>query len=240
MERKHASPRKPRGRGWRRLFGFLLAMLGGGLAGGFIAFASHVDGLEAPRAIPDADGIVVWTGPGGGRLEQAGSLLEAGQGERLLVSGVNRQLSVDRVARLAGVSADKAECCVDIDYAAQDTRGNARETAAWADALGYDHILLVTSAYHMPRARIEIGHEKGRLRITPVAVRSYASADWWRDWPRFKRLSGEYGKFLLSLGQGRDDAQDAHEPVLPEAVIATPDPESDSAPNTGTDRDAPG
>ncbi|MGJ8560989.1 MAG: YdcF family protein [Litorimonas sp.] len=210
------------GRGWRRLFGFLTSLLFGGLAGGFIAFASYVDRLETPTDLPKADGIVVWTGPGGGRLEMAGALMEDGLGERLLISGVNTSLTEDRVSSLAGLSEATAACCLDVDYAALDTRGNARETAAWAEALGYDHIILVTSSYHMPRAQVEIGYEMAGLRITAVPVRNEARNRWWRDGGRFRRVAGEYGKYLLVMARGRPKGDNMREPVLPEDELATP------------------
>lgn len=195
--------RKGNGHGPRRLFVFLSALVLGGLSGGFFAFAHYVDGLSVPEQMPDADGVVVWTGPGGGRLEEAGRLIEAGHGERLLVSGVNRSLTLESVARLTLVSETTANCCLDLDYAALDTRGNARETAAWAQALGFDHVILVTSSYHMPRAIVELRHEMAGLRITPVAVQASNQVDWWTDTDRFRRLAGEYGKYLLSLARGR-------------------------------------
>lgn len=210
------------GGGRHKLFGFLASLLFGGLAGGFIAFASYVDNLETPTALPKADGIVVWTGPGGGRLEMAGGLMEDGLGERLLISGVNTSLTEDRVSSLAGLSDQTAACCMDVDYAALDTRGNARETAAWADALGYDHIILVTSSFHMPRARNEIGYEMPGLRITPVPVRNEARNHWWNNRARFRRVVGEYGKYLLVMARGRPKGEDMREPTLPEDVIATP------------------
>ncbi|WP_298913378.1 YdcF family protein [uncultured Algimonas sp.] len=213
---------RKRASGRRRLFGFLLLLLIGAFVGGFIAFASHVDGLDAPADPLEADGIVVWTGPGGGRLEKAGDLLERGLGERLLVSGVNTSLSEDDVADLVGLSARKAGCCMDVDYAALDTRGNARETADWAEALGYRHVILVTSSYHMPRAQVEIGSEMAALRITPVPVRSEAHTPWWKDRDRFERVLGEYGKYLLALARGRSESEAAREPVLPEEGLATP------------------
>jgi uncharacterized SAM-binding protein YcdF (DUF218 family) len=211
------------GRGRKRLFGFLVSLLLGGLGGGFIAFASYVDNLETPTDLPKADGIVVWTGLGGGRLEMGGALMEQGLGERLLISGVNTSLTEEHVSNLAGVSEDTAVCCVDVDYAALDTRGNARETAAWADALGYDHIILVTSSYHMPRARIEIGYEMAELRITVVPVRNEARNRWWSDGGRLRRVAGEYGKYLLVMARGRPKGDDMREPILPEDELATPD-----------------
>ncbi|GHA98403.1 hypothetical protein GCM10009069_21600 [Algimonas arctica] len=210
------------GRGKRRLFGFLTALLLGGLAGGFIAFASYVDNLDTPIDLPKADGIVVWTGLGGGRLEKAGALMEQGLGERLLISGVNTSLTEAVVSRLAGLSDDTAVCCMDVDYAALDTRGNARETAAWAEALGYDHIILVTSSYHMPRAQVEIGYEMAGLRITAVPVRNESRNQWWSDGGRFRRLAGEYGKYLLVMARGRPKGANMREPVLSEDELTTP------------------
>jgi len=212
----------PRKRGGGKLLRFLTALILGGLVGGFIAFAFYVDSLDMPDDLPKADGIVVWTGPGGGRLEMAGALMEDGRGERLLVSGVNTSLTEARVSSLAGLSQDNAACCLDVDYAALDTRGNARETAAWAKALGYDHIILVTSSYHMPRARVEIGYEMAGLRITPVPVRNEARNHWWRDAGRFRRVVGEYGKYLLVMARGRPEDDKDREPVLPEDELATP------------------
>jgi len=222
MTRRKPKKEKPKTRGGRKLVNFLAALLFGGLAGGFIAFARYVDNLETPADLPEADGIVVWTGPGGGRLEMAGALMDKDLGERLLISGVNTSLTEDRVSELAGLSADKAACCLDVDYAALDTRGNARETAAWADALGYDHIILVTSSYHMPRARIEIGYEMAGLRITPVPVRNEARNKWWSNAGRFRRVGSEYGKYLLVMARGRPKGDNMREPVLPEEPLITP------------------
>jgi uncharacterized SAM-binding protein YcdF (DUF218 family) len=211
------------GGGRRRLLGFIVLLLGGSLALGFVSFANHVDAQRTPSSPPDADGIVVWTGPGGGRLETAARLLDEGLGERLLVSGVNPSLSDEALVELLGLSQEKSECCLDVDYAALDTRGNARETAQWAAALGYEHVLLVTSAYHMPRAGIEIGQEMGALQVTPIPVRADDNARWWRDKERFQRLFGEYGKYLLVAARGRGDGEAEREPVLPEEGLVEPE-----------------
>jgi len=73
---------------------------------------------------------------------------------------------------------------------------NARETAAWAEALGYEHILLVTSSYHMPRAQNEINAAKGRIRITPYPVSRSEDNHWYSDKARMKRLLNEYAKLF--------------------------------------------
>lgn len=218
IARNSKNPRRKKRGGVRRLFNFLILLILGGVCFGFVMFAQHVDRLGVPSTIPKADGIVVWTGGGGGRLEMAGRLLSDDRGERLLISGVNDQVDRDDISALTGLTQDVVDCCVDLDYAALDTRGNARETAVWAQALGYEHILLVTSAYHMPRARVEIGREVGRIRITPIAVVHPSQGEWWRDKYRLKRLINEYGKYLFAIAQGRNRASTMSDLVLPNDV----------------------
>ena len=155
---------------------------------------------------------MVWTGKGGGRLEAGAALLEMKRGERLLISGVNERNGPAEISDISGLPEALANCCLDLDYAAKDTSGNARETASWAKALGYDHIILVTSAYHMPRAQVEISATVGRMRITPFPVESADSRNWYKSATRTKRLFQEYLKLLLSYAQGRNTNIDP--PVL--------------------------
>jgi hypothetical protein len=58
-----------------------------------------------------------------------------------------------------------------------------------------------------------------------VPVRSESDARWWNDGARFRRLSAEYGKFLLAMARGRADDGQAREPVLPEPELTSPQPE---------------
>ena len=173
--------------------------------GGFLSFAQHVDRTGPPTDIPIADGIVVWTGKGGGRLQAGVDLLTAKKGERLLISGVHESNAPPQIKDVTGLSDALAECCLDLDYIAKDTIGNARETASWAEALGYQHIILVTSSYHMPRAKVEIASAAGRIRITPYPVERADSRKWYKSGPRTKRLLQEYGKLLVSLARGRSE-----------------------------------
>ena len=204
--------------GWLKFMSFLVILFLAFLAGGFITFAQHVDKLVPPQDLPKADGIVVWTGKGGGRLETGGELLQMGSGERLLISGVNEKIDLTAIQSLMDIDPTLAECCIDLDYAATNTLGNARETAAWANALGYEHIILVTSAYHMPRAQVEIsavkiGDAAARMRITPYAVRRSDESHWHSNSARFRRVAQEYGKLLLSYMRGRQSQ--TQPPVLP-------------------------
>ena len=202
-------------RGWARFLTFLVIGILAILIGGFFAFAQHVDRIRPPDGMPNADGIVVWTGKGGGRLEAGGKLLQTEKGERLLISGVHKDNDSEQIAKIAGLSETLAACCLDLDYAAKNTVGNARETASWALALDYDHIILVTSAYHMPRAKVEIASAAGRIRIIPYPVERADNRKWYRSFDRFKRLLQEYSKLLLSYAHGRSSKSEAPELQAP-------------------------
>ena len=134
---------------------------------GFIVFTFHISRAEPPDPVPKADGIVVLTGTGGGRLEAGAELLKQGLGERLLISGVNKSISAEKIRSLLAFSDEDFSCCVTLDYEAENTFQNGKETANWARALGYESILLVTSSYHMPRAKVEISTAMGGIRIIP-------------------------------------------------------------------------
>jgi len=201
-------------RGWAKFCLFALIGTVSLLLGGFFSFAQHVDKLRPMKDMKPADGIVVWTGKGGGRLEAGAALLSDKMGERLLISGVNERNDIDAIRELAGLSAEQATCCLDLDYEAHDTIGNARETTNWANVLGYDHIILVTSAYHMPRAKAEIASASGRMRITPYPVQRADARPWYKSWNRTKRLTQEYFKLLVTYAGGRNEEINSPELVI--------------------------
>lgn len=192
------------------------------LFGGFLKFVSMITDPVLPSPVPQADGIVVWTGRGGGRLAAATKLLEQGKGERLLISGVNSQNSRENIIELLGISADLDNCCVDLDYAAENTIGNARETAIWSKASGFEHIILVTSAYHMPRAKVEIRSAVGPIRVTPYPVISGETGKWWNDRKQFDRYTQEYGKLIGSLIREPRQSEIKHSPVIEDGGALIP------------------
>jgi len=183
----------------RFLFGFA-AML---LLCGFIAFVLHVSRAAPPDIIAKADGIVVLTGKGGGRLSAGGDLLKQKYAERLFVSGVNPATTSTQVQELLGLSDEQYQCCVDLDFKAENTIGNGIETANWARALGYENIILVTSAYHMPRAKLELSGAMSELNIIAYPVKSDkdVNAPWWGGQPLWNRYFREYGKLLVSYAR---------------------------------------
>lgn len=165
---------------------------------GFIFFIKKINNFNTPNPLPKADGIVVWTGKGGGRLEAGAHLLLKRKGERLLISGVNSEISLDEIKEIIAIPEKLSDCCLDLDYEAKNTIGNAYETTAWAKALGFKHVILVTSAYHMPRAEIEMGAATSQIKVTPFPVLNQTEGKWYLDSNRLKRLLQEYTKLLIS------------------------------------------
>ena len=170
---------------------------------GFFIFVAELD-RRPPADMPVADGIVALTG-GEGRLNEAMKLLEDGKGARLLITGVHPEVKRSAVKAAVGGSSAKFDCCVDIGRQAENTIGNASETAEWVRAHNYRSIILVTSTYHMPRATLELRRAMPGVSITPFpVVQGTLHLDGWWDFPgTTKLLASEYSKYLLTLAHAR-------------------------------------
>jgi uncharacterized SAM-binding protein YcdF (DUF218 family) len=170
---------------------------------GLLAFGARV-ARSTPAPVPEAaDGIVALTGPSSTRIDAAMKLLEDGKGGRLLVSGVNRKVSRADMRSVSRAPGRLYDCCVDLGFSAADTRGNARETAAWARAYGFRRLIVVTADYHMPRAILELrgALPEGRFQPYPVATNEIDAHAWWRTGEGFRRMTYEYCKYLVILAR---------------------------------------
>jgi uncharacterized SAM-binding protein YcdF (DUF218 family) len=174
-------------------WGFVAACCVGFL--GFIAFVYSIDRFEQPPETK-ADGIVAMTG-GAQRIGDAIDLLAKGYAKRLLISGVNERTSRDQISRLNPGQRQLFDCCVDLDYRARNTIGNAIETRHWAEQNGFDTIIVVTSNYHMPRTLVELDHALPNLQKIPYPVAATIDPhDWWRNPSTARVIASEYVKFL--------------------------------------------
>ena len=188
---------------------------------GLFAFADRVRGYTPAPEPERADAIVALTGPSAERVNAAVRLLEQDKGERVLISGVNREVRRQELRALTPGSNKLFNCCVDLGFEAEDTIGNAQEIAAWADAKGYDSLIVVTSDYHMPRALTEIRAAAPGVRLTPYAVEtpSLDNSRWWRAAVTARRMTLEYVKYLAALGRamigGERPAADAAPSYVP-------------------------
>jgi uncharacterized SAM-binding protein YcdF (DUF218 family) len=173
------------------------------LAGGFLWFAFSAVRGEAPLD-RTADGIVALTG-GASRIADAVELLASGRGRRLLITGVGPSTNTAELMRLAPDPERWFGCCIDLDYTAANTVGNAVETRRWARERGFRSLLVVTSGYHMPRAILEIRHRLPDVTLIPFPVVSeqVRAEPWWRRPGTAKVLVMEYLKFLVAAARIR-------------------------------------
>lgn len=105
------------------------------------------------------------------RAEHGVALTRQGAATVLLLAGGNGEAEAMRYLALeAGV----AESAILLERSSRNTFENAREVARIAREHGWDHMMLVTDPWHMPRARMLF--ELAGLRVAP------ASCDWAGSW----------------------------------------------------------
>jgi uncharacterized SAM-binding protein YcdF (DUF218 family) len=154
---------------------------------GFVLFTFTL-GKPAPADAAASDAAVVVTG-GPGRIEHAIDVLKQHEAKRLLVAGVDPTVTKPDLARRIAGSRQWLSCCVDLGSESVDTRSNAEEAARWLARHNYKSVRLITSDWHMRRARYEFEKVlRGKYQLTTDAVRTE---------PSFITLFGEYNKYLL-------------------------------------------
>lgn len=163
-----------------RLIG-LVAVLWG------LGFAAFMLFLARPSNVARTDAIVVPTG-GVGRIGRGLTLIEEKRAQRMLVTGVAPGVGKRDLAEAFG-HAPALACCVDLGLQAVDTRSNAEETAAWVREHGYHSVRLVTSDWHMARARMELD---AALDDNVTIVRDGVPTE-----PRLGQSVNEYNKLIL-------------------------------------------
>lgn len=189
--------RRPRRRLLRALVLALMLALAA-LAAGFGWFLWRVPTAEV-KLDRNADGIVVLTG-GASRIADAIDLLAAGRGSRLLISGVHRATTSGEIAHLLPEYQDLFACCVDLDYFAVNTVGNAVETRNWVRQHGFRSLIVVTSSYHMPRTMAELARQMPDVDLIPFPVISdrMRADPWWASGPTARLLFYEYLKYIVA------------------------------------------
>jgi uncharacterized SAM-binding protein YcdF (DUF218 family) len=151
------------------------------------------------RAAP-TDAIVVLTG-GSLRLQSGIDLLREGKGRKLFVSGVNQQVDLDNLLGISGSAPEWAICCIVLGHEADNTLGNALETARWVRGQGFHSLRLVTGWYHMPRSLLEFDRALPDIDIVahPVFPDQVKQEHWWARRGTAALLVSEYVKYLGAL-----------------------------------------
>ena len=174
-----------------------LFIAAGFFIGGFLQFSDKVTGYTTPANMEAADAIVVLTG-GSTRIENALKLLAQKKGKRLLITGVNTATKMQDIRARSSVDPNLFNCCVDLESLAVDTIGNAEQTARWVEQFGYGSLIVVTSAYHMPRSMLEFRRQMPSITMTayPVLLQSINREGWWKNPETLRFLLAEYIKYI--------------------------------------------
>ncbi|MEM6909548.1 MAG: YdcF family protein [Pseudomonadota bacterium] len=149
--------------------------------------------LPQPAEERKTDAVIVPTG-GPGRIAHGLAVLDAGLARRMLVTGVDREVTPSEFAAQFDVDEARMECCVTLGFRAVDTRSNATETAEWVKANKITSLRLVTTDWHMRRAAGELNRTlPSDVQVVRDAVRSE---------PNLASLFLEYNKLLASSVAG--------------------------------------
>ncbi len=173
---------------------------------GLLVFAAAIPAKVHDPSTP-TDAIVVLTG-GGERLSEAFDLLRRGLAPKLYISGVAAGVDLSQVAKKVAESggampdADIIKCCVTLDRA-QNTVGNAVESAQWIEDNKVSSIRLVTANYHMNRSLLEFRRAIPTLTVVPNPVFPPEMRDsYWFTKPRtLVLLINEYHKYLVAAAR---------------------------------------
>jgi uncharacterized SAM-binding protein YcdF (DUF218 family) len=155
------------------------------------------DDTKLPAPI---DGLVVATG-GQLRIQKGVELLAGGKADRMLISGVGKGITKELLKENLAISNRQArffDCCVEIEFTATDTNGNAQATFEWMQKHALDDILLVSANYHLPRAELIF---KQHLPENSVYFQAVNPPDlnllaWYSNWQTTRLLFKEYLKYM--------------------------------------------
>ena len=168
----------------------------------FIFFLSLVKNFTSNYSVfTSIDSIVVLTGDKF-RISKGMETLSNGTGKKLLLSGVNKNIKLTNIKNEFPKYKKFFDCCVDIESISSNTFENSRETFLWLEKNKYNSVLIVSSDYHMPRAKLEFERFLSTENIYYQPVASNIDVN---TVGKIKKLFLEYIKYMrtyISLAVG--------------------------------------
>lgn len=148
----------------------------------------------------EIEGIVVLTGDKF-RILEGLKILNSEIGYKLLISGVNKEISIEEIKKEFPKFNQLFNCCVELESISTNTFENVREIFFWKKNNNIKNILLITSDYHLPRVELEVN----RLLLDKETFYYGVKYDNQKINIRMKKLIVEYIKYLrtkisLSIG----------------------------------------
>ena len=146
------------------------------------------------------EGIIVLTGDRF-RISEGLKILNSKIGHKLLISGVNREISIEEIKKEFPKYNQLFKCCIELESISKNTFENIREIFYWKKKNNIKNILLITSDYHLPRVELEVN----RLLLNNETYYYGVKYENQNINIRMKKLIVEYVKYLrtkISLGIG--------------------------------------
>ena len=176
----------------------LLVVLGLAIAS-FQKFVLTLPNDDTKLSAP-IDGLVVATG-GQLRIQKGVELLAGGKADRMLISGVGKGITKELLKENLAISNRQArffDCCVEIEFTATDTNGNAQATFEWMQKHALDDILLVSANYHLPRAELIFKQylPENSVYFQAVNPPDLKLSAWHSNWQTTRLLLKEYLKYI--------------------------------------------
>lgn len=165
---------------------------------GFVLFARYINSYEIDTSTK-TDAIIVLTG-GRNRISEGIRLLNENLADKLFISGVPENISINQIEKQAKIKADD-ENKIELGRKAKNTIENAIETEEWIKKNDIKSIRLVTSSYHIPRSLQEfiiyVTMENNLEVVLNPIYSPNVNLKWWKSWGTFRLLMMEYNKFLI-------------------------------------------
>lgn len=185
----------------QRLFGVIwsLGILFLGWMLGLVWFALEMSRYPSQCTIP-TEAIIVLTG-GSNRIGEALDLLQKKQSSKLLISGVQKGVSLNTILKTTGYDKTVDPKQVFLDYQARSTIENSQRAAQWIKQNSISSVCLVTANYHMRRALLEFHQRLQGVQIIPHTVNPIdpSGNPWFKDTKTFLLYMMEYHKYLGAL-----------------------------------------
>lgn len=176
------------------ILGFIIGIW----AGIFFAFLNHSLSLTPDLTETKTDAIVVLTG-GSERIDHGLDLFAKGMAKYLFITGVHPDVKLEKIISLWTKPEKLPKCCIVLGHEAVSTFQNAQETRSWIEENNIKSIRLVTSNYHMIRARMEFSNA---LPDVQIIIHPIEQKDFQRWTARFwKVYLSEYHKSILRFIQ---------------------------------------
>ena len=158
----------------------------------FNIFFSSVEAVDdRNHNLTQIDSIVVLTGDKF-RIAKGLELLSQNLGSKLLLSGVNKDITLTEIKNAFPNNNKLFNCCIEIESISENTFENIRETFLWIRNNNYRNTILVTSDYHLPRVKLESKRLINSENIYYVSTKNISE----EQFSRVKKLVLEYLKLV--------------------------------------------